>query len=441
MTSSGLVLAAPASGSGKTTLTLGLLRALRRRGVDVAGAKVGPDYIDPGFHRAASGRASVNLDPWAMRPETIAGAVAGIDAGLVLCEGVMGLFDGAGAAGDKGSTADLAALTGWPVVLVVDAGGQSASVAALLRGFATHRGDVPLAGVIFNRVGSERHAAMLRAATAKALPDLPILGAVPRRDGLALPSRHLGLVLAEEHAALEPFLDQAGEAMAAAIDLDALVALARPARLDGSEDAIPVPPLGQRIAVAQDRAFAFAYPHLLDGWRRAGAELLPFSPLADEAPDAAADAVFLPGGYPELHAGTLAAGARFKAGLRRLAEIGAVIYGECGGYMVLGETLIDGDGVGHAMTGLLPVVTSFAAPRRRLGYRQVTGLAGPWRGQSFRAHEFHFAEEQARWAGAALFVCRDADGNELAAAGAVIGKVAGSFIHLIDRLAGSLPNR
>ena len=430
----GLVLAAPASGSGKTTLTLGLLRALRRRGVDVAGAKVGPDYIDPGFHRAASGRASVNLDPWAMRPETIAGAIARIDAQLVLCEGVMGLFDGAGAAGDKGSTADLAALTGWPVVLVVDAGGQSASVAALLRGFATHRSDVPLAGVIFNRVGSERHAAMLRAATAKALPDLPILGAVPRRDGLALPSRHLGLVLAEEHAALDQFVDQAADAMAAAVDLDALTALARPARLDGPEDAIPLPPLGQRIAVAQDRAFAFAYPHLLDGWRRAGAELLPFSPLADEVPDAAADAVFLPGGYPELHAGTLAAAMRFKAGLRRLAEDGAVIYGECGGYMVLGETLIDGDGISHAMAGLLPVVTSFAAPRRRLGYRQVTALAGPWRGQAFRAHEFHFAEEVPSPTRDALFEGCDADAGSCGRAGAVTAGVFGSFMHLIDHM-------
>jgi cobyrinic acid a,c-diamide synthase len=439
-TKPGLILAAPASGSGKTLLTLGLLRALRRRGVDVAGAKAGPDYIDPGFHRAAASRDSVNLDAWAMRPETLAGAIAGIGADLVLCEGVMGLFDGGGAAGDRGSTADLAALAGWPVVLVVDVRGQSASVAALLQGFAAHRADVALAGVIFNRVSSPRHAAMLRTATAKALPDLPILGAVPNAPDLALPSRHLGLVQAEEHAALDAFLDRAADIAAAAIDLDALVGLARPARF-GSGSAAAVPPPGQRIAVARDRAFSFLYPHLLEAWRQAGADLTFFSPLADAALDPAADAVFLPGGYPELHAGALAAAGRFKDGLRRAAARQAAIYGECGGYMALGEALIDAGGVGHAMAGLLPVVTSFAAPRRHLGYRQVTALAGKWRGRSFRGHEFHFAEQISRDAAAPLFSCCDSDGLEPGVAGAVSGSVAGSFIHLIDGLAVPAPNR
>ena len=431
----GLVLAAPASGSGKTTLTLGLLRALRRRGLDVAGAKVGPDYIDPGFHRAACARDSVNLDPWAMRPEFLAGAIAGIGAELVLCEGVMGLFDGAGAGGDKGSTADLAALAGWPVVLVVDARGQSASVAALLRGFAGHRADLALAGVIFNRVAGARHEAMLRAATTKALPALQILGAVPRAAGLELPSRHLGLVLAEEHAALEGFVERAADVMASTIDLDALVALARRSPLADAPRIATIPPLGQRIALARDRAFAFAYPHLLESWRRDGVELLPFSPLEDEPPDAGADAVYLPGGYPELYAGQLAAAARVKDGLRQAASRQVPIYGECGGYMMLGEALIDGDGVGHEMAGLLPVTTSFANPRRRLGYRQVTALAGLWQGTGFRAHEFHFAEETQPAAATALFDCADADGTALGAQGAVHGSVSGSFIHLIDRLA------
>jgi cobyrinic acid a,c-diamide synthase len=429
----GLILAAPTSGSGKTTLTLGLLRALRRRGVDVAGAKHGPDYIDPGFHRAASGRASVNLDPWAMRPETLAGSIAGIGADLILCEGAMGMFDGAGAGGDKGSTADLSALSGWPVVLVVDARGQSASVAALLRGFATHRGDVPIAGVIFNRVASARHEAMLRAATQAALPDLRILGAVPRSAGLDLPSRHLGLVLAEEHPALEAFLDRAADAMAAAIDLDALAALAQPSRFVGVPHTSAIAPLGQRIALAQDCAFAFAYPHLIDSWRRAGAEILPFSPLDDEAPGSNADAVFLPGGYPELHAGRLAAATRFKAGLHRAAAWRRPIYGECGGYMVLGRTLIDGDGIAHEMAGLLPIATSFATPHRRLGYRQMTTLAGPWAGQSFRGHEFHFAIETESRTDTALFACCDADRTMLEPAGAVLGTVFGAFVHLIDR--------
>ena len=247
--------------------------------------------------------------------------------------------------------------------------------------------------MIFNRVAGARHEAMLRAATAKALPALQILGAVPRTVGLELPSRHLGLVLAEEHAELESFVERAAEVIASAIDLDALVALARRSPLADAPRIATVPPLGQRIALARDRAFAFAYPHLLESWQRDGVELLPFSPLADEPPDDGADAVFLPGGYPELYAGQLAGATRFKAGLRQAAARQLPVYGECGGYMMLGETLIDGDGVAHEMAGLLPVTTSFANPRRRLGYRQVTGLAGPWQGTGFRAHEFHFAEE------------------------------------------------
>ncbi len=428
----GVILAAPASGSGKTVVTLGLLRAFRRRGIDVAGAKAGPDYIDPGFHGAASGRASINLDPWAMRPETIAGLVAGMCAELVLCEGVMGLFDGAGAAGDQGSTADLALMTGWPVALVVDASGQSASVAALLRGFTTHRPGVELAGVIFNRVASARHRALLEAAARASLPDLALLGAVPRDAALTLPSRHLGLVLAEEHETLDGFLDQAADLMAESIDLAGLAALARPAQTISAE-AISWPPLGQRIAVARDAAFAFAYPHLLDSWRRDGAEILPFSPLAGEAPDADADAIYLPGGYPELHAGPLAAAERFKTGLERAAARDAVIYGECGGYMVLGQGLVDGAGERHAMAGLLPVETSFASPTRHLGYRQVTALAGPWHGQRFRAHEFHYATELSGPAEAPLFEAADAAGTPLGAVGCVAGRVSGSFIHLIDR--------
>ena len=340
------------------------------------GAKAGPDYIDPGFHRAACGRDSINLDPWAMRPGFLAGAIGGLGADLVLCEGVMGLFDGAGAAGDIGSTADLAQLTGWPVVMVVDARGQSASAAALLHGFATHRPGVTLAGVIFNRVAGARHAAMLRAATAKALPEIKVLGAVPRDDTLALPSRHLGLVLAEEHAALDGFLDRAADAMAAAIDLEALADLARSSPLSTAAPAAGIPPLGQHIAVARDQAFAFAYPHLLESWRRAGSALSLFSPLADQAPDPAADAVFLPGGYPELHAGRLAAAGRgSSAGCAWLPSSGA-------GSMAKMRRL---HGAGRSadrrrrcapmpwLGYLLPVTTSFATPKRRPGLSAVAG--------------------------------------------------------------------
>ncbi|MGH6959708.1 MAG: cobyrinate a,c-diamide synthase, partial [Dongiaceae bacterium] len=417
----GLIVAAPASGSGKTVVTLALLRALRADGVAVTSFKVGPDYIDPAFHAAATGRPCFNLDPWAMRPATVAGLLNRIEVGaeLVVGEGVMGLFDGAATGGEvtAGSTADVSAFTGWPVVLVIDVRGQAASAAAVLRGFAGHRADVPVVGVIFNRVGGAAHAAMLRQAVAPL--GIPVLGCLPRDSALSLPERHLGLVQAGEQADLDARLDDAAELACRHIDLAALTALARPAArppIDPAGDGIGcVPPLGQRIAVARDAAFAFVYPALLEGWRTAGAELSLFSPLADEGPSSAADAVYLPGGYPELHAGRLAANADFLDGVRRAAARGAAILGECGGYMVLGAGLVDGDGRRHAMAGLLPLETSFADRRLQLGYRQAELVAECVLGEAgaaFRGHEFHYATIIDEGAGDPLFRCGDAVGDD-----------------------------
>jgi len=438
----GLLIAAPASGSGKTTLTLALLRRLRNEGRAVASVKVGPDYIDPGFHCAASGRPCLNLDGWAMRPATLAAALSQAAGGaeLILGEGVMGLFDGAAVSDARGlaagSTAQLAALTGWPVVLAVDCQGMGASVAALVRGFAGFHGEVALAGVILNNVTSPRHEALLRAACEAA--GLRVFGALRRDPALARPSRHLGLVQAAEDAGLEAFLEAAAAAVAAQLDVAALLAAARPARLPVGGTAAPLPPLGQRIAVAEDVAFAFAYPLVLEGWRRAGAEITTFSPLADEAPDAAATAVYLPGGYPELQAGRLAAATRFLGGLRTAAARGAVVYGECGGYMVLGQGLEDGAGERHAMAGLLPLESSFKAPRRHLGYRRAELLApGPFgpAGAAFRGHEFHYARVLGGEgpAAAALFRTASAGGEVLGPVGQRRDSVFGSFLHLIDR--------
>jgi len=432
----GVLIAAPASGSGKTVVTLGLLRHLRNTGVAAASIKVGPDFIDPAFHAAASGRPCLNLDTWAMRPETAQdlAARAGENAEVIVGEGVMGLFDGA--PGGAGSTADVARLTGWPVVLVVDAKGMGASVAALLEGFLAHQRDVAVRGVIFNRVGGDRHANILRAAAAPL--DLMVLGCLPRVPALRLPHRHLGLVQAAEHADLETFIDDAAALVAAHVEVGKLVDLAGPSLLPASRADAPaplMPPLGQRIAVARDAAFAFAYPFILDGWRAAGAQVSTFSPLADEAPDGLADAVVLPGGYPELHAGRLAGNERFLASLRGAAARGAVVYGECGGYMALGRGLIDGAGARHAMAGVLPLETSFAQPRLTLGYRQaMLRESGPLgrAGTAFRGHEFHFASTVSS-DGAPVFACRDASGAEAGDAGLRVGTCMGSFIHLIDR--------
>ena len=437
MAGCGLILAAPASGSGKTLLTAGLLRLLRRRGLRVAAAKAGPDFIDPTFHAAASGGPCVNLDPWAMRPATLAARVAALEAAaeIVLCEGVMGLFDGTGADGETGSTAELAQLTGWPVVLVVDARGQGASVAALLRGFACHRPDLPLAGVIFNRVASARHHALLAGAVARHLPDLAMLGSLPVDPALALPSRHLGLVPAGETATAEAVIERAAAETAASVDIDRLLAVARPSGLAGN-DVCGIPPLGQSIAIARDDAFGFVYPAIIAGWRGGGAELSLFSPLANEAPEPSAAAVYLPGGYPELWAGRLAAAGAFIAGLRRAAAEGKPVYGECGGYMVLGEALIDADGRRQAMAGLLPLVTSFAERRLSLGYRSARLLdSGPLgiAGARYRGHEFHHATVLREAAADRLWSAADAADADLGRHGLRRGSAFGSFIHLIDR--------
>ncbi|MFL5337313.1 MAG: cobyrinate a,c-diamide synthase [Geminicoccaceae bacterium] len=437
MSAPGVILAAPSSGSGKTTLTLGMLAALRRRGLVVGSFKVGPDYIDPAFHTAASGRPTYNVDPWAMRFETLAGLLeeSGRGCDLLLGEGVMGLFDGS--ADGTGSTADLAALFGLPVVLVVDVTGMGASVAALIDGFRRHRDDVEVNGVILNRVASPTHAELLTRACFESV-STPVLGTILRDAALALPSRHLGLVQAVEHPDLRAFVESAADLVEARIDLDRVQRLARPPSVSLlGPDTRPLPPLGQRIALAHDRAFAFAYMAILDGWRRQGAELLPFSPLADQGPDTSADAVFLPGGYPELHAATLAGNQRLLTGLRAAGDRGAFIYGECGGYMVLGRALVDRDGTSHSMAGLLPTVTSFAEPRLHLGYRQMELLAdcplGP-PGTPYRGHEFHYARELSR-DGQAPFRSRCARGLDPVEQGCRKGLVMGSFLHLVDRAA------
>lgn len=423
----GLVISAPASGSGKTTVTLGLIAALRARGLVVQPFKSGPDYIDPAFHRAAAGRESFNLDSWAMGRAQIAhliGAATGAD--IALAEGSMGLFDGVARTGGcgNGASADIAALTGWPVVLVMDCKGQAQSAGAIALGFREMRRDVRLAGVVLNRVASPRHEALMRHAL-DALA-IPVLGVLPRAAGIELPERHLGLVQAQEHAALDALLLAAGKAAAQHLDLDAIIAAASGGI--ATQPFSPLPPPAERIALAQDDAFSFVYPHLVAGWRAAGATILPFSPLADQAPDDSAGVCWLPGGYPELHAGRLAQAAQFRDRLRRFAETRPV-HGECGGYMAMGAGLIDADGTRHRMAGLLGLETSYEKRRMHLGYRRASPLAGLYR-HALAGHEFHYATILAQ-PDAPLAQVTDANGDAVPETGSRRGHATGTFFHLI----------
>lgn len=429
-----LIVGAPRSGSGKTSVTIGLLRAFARRGVSVAAAKSGPDYIDPGFHRAATGRDGVNLDTWAMPPallDRLAATVAD-RADLVLIESAMGLFDGIDAPeGRSGAAADLSRRWGVPVLLVLDVSGQSRTAAAVAHGFASYDPGVRLAGVVLNRVASERHRSQAEGAVAAA--GIAVFGAVPRQPEMALPERHLGLVQAGEHPALEAHIDRLADRMAQSVDLDAVLAAAAPLAPRDGPTGPPLPPPGQRIALAQDAAFSFVYPHVVAGWRAAGAELVPFSPLADEPPAADCDACWLAGGYPELHAARLAAASRFRDGLRRFAATRPV-HGECGGFMALGEALEDADGRAHAMLGLLGHVTSFARRRMNLGYRRARLLAdgplGP-AGGFVRGHEFHYASVVDPGIDPPLAEIADGVGTALGPSGARRGKVTGTFFHAV----------
>ena len=439
------MIAAPCSGAGKSLVTLCLLSGFARRGVALSSVKIGPDYIDTAFHREASRGVCVNLDGWAMRAGVLRemAAFASMDADLLLAEGVMGLFDGA--RDGTGSSADVAAATGWNIILVVDGRGTGRSIGALLEGFANFRKDVCVSGVLLNRVRSPLHRKLLEQGCHDA--NVEVLGAIPEDAGLHLPHRHLGLVQAAEHPDLKALLRRGADIAEKHVDMERLLALAVPLKNAPSpKPHAPFLPPAQRIAVAKDTAFAFTYPGWFAAWRDAGAEISFFSPLSDESPCENCDFIFLPGGYPELHAAQIASASNFLGGLRSAQKRGVMIYGECGGYIVLGKGLTDEHGERHAFAGLLPLETRFKG-ERTLGYRNARLLADGFlgaKGNSFRGHEFHFVEERTRTNGfpPPLFEIAPPDftGEVVTTfdTGMRAGKVMGSFLHLIDCHAPSL---
>ncbi len=428
-----IVIAAPSSGCGKTTITLGLLAALKRRGLIVAPFKVGPDFIDPGHHSAACGRVSRNLDGWMCSKgwvrDCYARGCAGAD--LAVIEGVMGLFDGAAGNSDAGSTAEITRWLGGRLVLVVDARAQARSAAAVVKGFTTFDPGLGFAGVVFNRVGSPGHAAMLREAMAS-VPGLPpVLGCLPRQAELAMPERHLGLVTAEDARSDHGFFERAADLVENHLDLDRL--LAEAGRRTGDE---PVAVAGRqrpasgrvRLGVARDAAFCFYYPDNLELLERAGAELVFFSPLADERLPDRLDGLYLGGGYPELHAAKLAQNSSLLAQIRELAAKGLPVYAECGGFMALARS-IDG----APMAGVFPARAQMLPRRRALGYREVTLAAdsplGPT-GTTLRGHEFHYSDMAMPAEVPRAYRLTRRAGEDAGEEGYLIGNVLGSYVHL-----------
>ena len=424
----GIMIAGLSSASGKTLTCLGLMRACRNKNLDIAAAKTGPDYIDPGFHLAALGKAVVNLDRFAMPAALIRDLAARQQGETLIIEGVMGVHDGGTA-----SSAALAGSLGVPVVLVMDVRSQAETAAAIAAGIAHSLAmeDVTLAGVILNRCRSARHESMIRAAMTERR--ITVLGAIPEDDGLTVPSRHLGLVQAGDLPDLDPLLEKAAETIAAHVDISSLLAAAMPLAEAGDAEAMPPP--HSHIAIARDAAFGFAYQHLLDGWERQGAQLDFFSPLADETPVAGSGFIFLPGGYPELHLDKLVHSRRFFESLKDAAADHIPVYGECGGYMVLGAAIIDSSGSRVEMAGLLDLETSFASPKRHLGYRQMDNIGTASLPLKIRGHEFHYTRA-IHENGTPLFNASDRDGNDLGPCGLTSGSVAGSYLHMIAAVSG-----
>ncbi len=446
MTEHAFLIAAPQSGSGKTTVSLAIMAALNRRGLVVAPFKCGPDFIDPGYHRLVTGRPSINLDAWMCPAEFVRDTfrLNSLDTGIAIIEGVMGLFDGMGASSTEGSSSQIATITGAPVVLVVNARGMAASAAALIRGFAGFDPQIRIAGVIFNNVGSESHANLLRSVMSQHLPEITVFGCIPRDESLAIPSRHLGLVTAEDNPLPPEFIDRLVEMAERCLDLEELVSLKtnlpRPPFLKVGSVFLPPPPgegRGEgtvRIAVARDAAFCFVYEDNLRLLREAGAEIFTFSPLKNAALPYDICGIYLPGGYPELYATELASNTAMIEELRKAVSEGMPVYGECGGFVYLTEGIEEaGDQPAADFAGIFPTRCKMLPRRKALGYRQVEFLQDTVIGDSgsvCRGHEFHYSETGAMPDSINRNYNVSRQGDLLGTEGFIVNNCLASYIHL-----------
>ena len=452
----GVVIAGTHSGCGKTTVTLGILAALRRKGLEVQSFKAGPDFIDTGLHRLITGRPSRNLDIWMCGEGEVSRCFHrhAADADVAVVEGVMGMYDG------DFSTALLARLLGLPVLLVIDAYGMAESAGAVVRGFVEYN-DTPLewAGVVFNRVASEGHFERLK----KSVLDIPVLGYLPRNLDFEIPHRHLGLTVAEESPLAAENIDRLADAVLGHIEVEAMMGKnnhphpapppskgeemcrgeAPPRPLRATRRVVPTsdnPPSpggrgrgGLKLAVAMDKAFCFYYEDNLDALRDAGIGIIPFSPLSDTSLPGDVHGIYIGGGYPELYAAGLSENASLLAALRRWAETGGPLYAECGGLMYLSQGIHDFDGNFFGMAGVFPFETKMRKGRAHLGYREIVlreeCILGR-KGARLRGHEFHYSELAGSTTAGGIYSVRDRSGRECAGEGYRTGNALASYIHV-----------
>lgn len=422
------VVSGTSSGSGKTLVALGIMEALRRRGLTVQPFKAGPDYIDPGLHSLLLGRPSYNLDTWMMGVKgvraTFAATASASDCAVV--EGVMGLFDGHGGGAEAGSTAHLSKVLGLPVLLVANAEKAARSMGAVVKGFETYDSSVDLKWVVFNKVGSARHEKILRESVRGS--KVKVLGCIPREPSLALESRHLGLLTAADMgSSWKEFVTSAGDAVEASIDLDALLRSSKTVLNAGPP--CPIPPARVRIAVAMDRAFSFYYQENLDILRASGAELVPFSPLSDKALPESIGGIYIGGGYPEIHAKALEDNRLLRDEIRQAVERGMPVYAECGGLMYMGKA-IEHEGRTSRMAGVFPWTTRLLPKRKALGYREaaLTSICPFLKKGKIRGHEFHYSEMSAGAGEGTAY--RVSGGEGTGEEGFVYRNALASYIHL-----------
>jgi cobyrinic acid a,c-diamide synthase len=433
-----LVIAGTHSGVGKTTITVGLIDALRRRGLRVQPFKVGPDYIDPGYHTLAAGRPCRNLDTWMLPPERVQAmfAQAAASADVALIEGVMGLFDGSGYTDESGSTAEVAKLLDAPVVLVLDAARMARSAGAIALGYQRFDRHLPLAGFLVNRAAGENHGRGVVIAI-EAATSLPVFGWLPRAERLEIPERQLGLIPTSESAQSREFTRAAGDLVSQRLDLDRLQSLTNSRREQAvnptfrTEEANPYRPI---IAVARDEAFHFTYEDNLDLLRASGGELVSFSPLRDQTLPAGAAGVVLSGGFPEVFAEQLASNRAMQAALREAHDHGLPLYAECGGLMYLTQAIRDGAGNTFPMVGLLPGHCEMA-DSLTMGYRIAQSAGESWflhPGETIRGHEFHYStwKDRPEHLPPAYYLLPRSGDGEARPEGARVGNLWASYVHV-----------